>query len=77
MLEQDRITARRGIEDTDVRQTLERDEQDRNRHHGRPQNHDQAGRVVSPDEQRQAVPGHAGSAHGVNRDNEVQPRQDR
>ena len=77
MLEQDRITAGRGIKDTDVRQTLEGDEQDRNRYHGRPQNHDQAGRVVGPDEQGQTEPGHARSAHGVNRDDEVQPRQDR
>ena len=38
----------------------------------RAENHDDAGGVVGPDEQRQAAPGKAGSAHAVDGDDEVQ-----
>ena len=49
VLKQDGITADRRIEDTDVRQTLERNQQDRDRYHGRSENHDQSCRVMRPD----------------------------
>ena len=51
--------------------------QDRDRDDRRPQDHDQAGRVVRPHEQRQAEPGQAGGPHAVHGDDEVQPGQDR
>jgi hypothetical protein len=36
-----------------------------------------AGGIVRPDKQWQARPAHARGAHPVNRDHEIQPRQDR
>ncbi len=46
MLEEDRIAADRRIKDADMRQSLEGQQQNRDRNDGRAQNHDQAGRVV-------------------------------
>ena len=45
--------------------------------HRRAEHHDQAGRVVRPDEQRQAEPGHARRAHAVDGDDEVEAGEDR
>ena len=44
---------------------------------GVPEHVDQAGRVGGPQEQRHAEPGHAGRAHAVDRDDEVEPGEDR
>ena len=43
----------------------------------RAEDHNQAGRVMGPDEQRQPEPGHPRRAHRVDRDDEVQTGQDR
>ena len=75
MLEQNRIATGRRIENAYVRQALEGHQQNRDCDHRRAQNHDQAGRVMRPDKQRQAKPGHSRRAHRVNRDDEVQARE--
>ena len=45
--------------------------------HRRAQDHDEAGGVVRPDEQRQAEPGHPRRAHAVDGDDEVEAGEDR
>src|SRR5208337_652344 len=52
--------------------SLDRHQHDGDGDHRRAENHDQAGRVVRPDEQGQAVPGEAGGAHAVNGDDEIE-----
>ena len=59
VLEEDRVAAERRVEDAEVQHALGRDQQHRDRDDRRAEDHDQAGRVVRPDEERQAEPGHA------------------
>ena len=40
------------------------------------EHHEDAGRVVGPDEERQPEPGHAGAAHLVDGDDEVEAGED-
>ncbi len=60
-----------------LRHALKRQQQDGDRDHRRAEDHDQAGRVVRPEEERHAKPRHARRAHRVNRDDEIQSGQDR
>ncbi len=76
VLEQDRIAADGGIENADVEGPLQAHQRQRDRDHRRAENLDQRSGVVGPHEQRQPAPGHAGRAHFVHRDDEVQPGQD-
>ena len=59
VLEEHRIAADRRVEDADAQHALEGEQQDRDRDDRRPQDHDQAGRVVRPHEERQPEPRHA------------------
>ena len=77
VLEEHRVAADRRVEDADAQHALERQQQDRDRDDRRAEDHDQAGRVVRPDEERQPEPRHAGRAHAVDGDDEVEARQDR
>src|SRR5664279_5596500 len=77
MLEEDGISAEAGVEDTQVKEAFDGHKHDGDSNHRRAQNHDKAGRVVGPDEERQAIPSQAGSAHAVDGDDEIQPRKDR
>ena len=77
VLEENRIAAERGIEDPQVQHPLGRHQQHRDRDDRRAEDHDQAGRVVRPHEQRQAEPGQPRRAHPVDRDDEVEAGQDR
>jgi hypothetical protein len=77
VLEQQRVAAQRRVEDPDLEQALDGDQHQRHRQDRRRQHQDQRGRVVGPHEQRQAEPAHAGRAHGVHGDDEIQARQDR
>ena len=63
VLEQERVSAERGVKDAEVEEALHGAQDDGDRDHRRAQDHDEAGGVVRPDEQRQAAPGQAGSAH--------------
>ena len=77
VLEQHRIAAEFRIEDPQTEHPLERQQQNGRRQHGRPEYHDERRSVVRPHEQRQLEPGQPRSAHLVNRDQEVEPGQDR
>ena len=77
VLKQDRVAPQLGIENADLQQSLHRHQQQRDRQHGRAQHHDDARGIDRPDEQRQAEPGQPGGSHLVDRDDEVQPGEDR
>ena len=76
VLEENRIAAVRRIEKAEVEHALEAGEKQRDGDNGRAENHDQAGGVMRPDEQRQAEPGHAGSAHGMDGDKKIEAGED-
>ena len=71
VLEKNGIAAERWIEDTDPRHALKREQQNCDRNYRSGQDEDEAGGVLSPNEKRQAKPGHARRPHGMNRDNKV------
>ena len=71
MLEEDGVAAHGRIEEAEVKHALKAGEQQRDGDHGSAQNHHQAGGVVGPGKKRQTEPGHAGSAHGVDGDDEI------
>ena len=77
VLEQHRVAAKRRIEDPEVQRPFGSHHQHRDREDRRAQDHDQAGRIVRPHEQRQPEPGQPRCPHPVHRDDEVQPGQDR
>ena len=77
VLEKHRISSDSGIENSHVSQTFKRQQKNCDGNNGRSQNHDQAGRVNGPDKQWQPKPCHAGSAHCVNRDDEIEAGQNR
>ena len=77
VLEEHRVAAQRRIEDPHVQRALGRDQQHRDRDHRRAEDHDQAGRVVRPHEERQPEPGQPRRAHPVDGDDEVEAGQDR
>ena len=77
MLEEQRIAAERGVEKAEMEDALEAGEQQGNRQHRRAENEDDAGGVVGPHENGQPEPAHTRRAHGVNGDDEIQPREDR
>ncbi len=77
MLEEHRIAAEGRVEDAEVQHPLGRHQQHGDGDDRRPQDHDETRRVVRPHEQRQPEPRHSGSAHAVDRDDEVQAGQDR
>ena len=77
VLEQHRVAAERRVEDAEVQRPLRRDHEHGDRDDRRSQDHDQAGRVVRPHEQRQPEPRQPGRAHRVDRDDEVQAGEDR
>ena len=70
------IAAERGVEDPEVQAALQRHHQDRHRDHRRAQDHDDARRVVRPDEQGQPEPGQARRPHLVDGDDEVEAGED-
>ena len=74
VLEQDRISTQSRIEDPDVETPFQNQQNQRDGHNRRPQDHDEAGGVVRPDEERQTKPGQAWSTHLVDRHDEVQTR---
>ncbi len=75
VLKQKRVAAPRGIEDTEVERAFQHHQHQRHRDHRSPQQLNDAGSVVRPDEQRQTIPGHARGPHAVNRHDEIQPGQ--
>src|SRR3977135_3945458 len=77
MLEQEWVSAEQRIENAQVEQTFEHYQHKSDRHDGRTQHLNDAGGVMGPDKQRQAVPGHSGSAHAVDSHDEVQSSEDR
>ena len=77
VLKQQRIAAQRRIKDSDVEQSFERYQQNRDSNYRRSKHHDDAGRVIRPAEQRHPVPGHSRSAHPVDGDDEIQAGKDR
>ena len=52
---------------------LQPNERQSNRNDRSAQNKDNAGRVMGPNKQGKAKPGHPGSTHGVNGDDEIEP----
>ena len=77
VLEEDRVAAVLRVEDADVEEPLGADEEDRDRDDRRPEDLDDARRVVGPDEEGEPEPGEARGPHPVDRDDEVEARQDR
>src|ERR1700683_2636559 len=76
MLEEERIATKFGIEDAEMKRAFNRDQDDGDGDDRSAQNLDDAGGVVRPDEEREARPGHAGSTHAVDGDDEVQAGED-
>ena len=76
MLEQDRVATQRRVEDPDVKQPLDRHQDDGDGDHRGAENLDDGGGVVGPDEQGQSKPRHPGSPHAVDRDDEIEARHD-
>src|ERR1035437_540572 len=76
VLEQERVAAKRGIENAKMEEALDSHEYDGDGDYRRAENHDQTGSVVGPDEERQAVPGEAGGAHAVNGNDEIESGKD-
>ena len=66
-----------GLKKPEVEHALEAGEQERDRDDRRAEDEDNAGRVVRPDKERQAEPGHARRAHRVDRDDEVEAGENR
>jgi hypothetical protein len=56
VLEEDSIAADGRIEDAEVEHAIGCEQDDRDREHWHAEHHDQRGRVVRPDEQRQTEP---------------------
>src|SRR6202795_1110393 len=77
MLEEEWVSAQQRIKNAEVEQTLEHYQHEGDRHDGRTQHLNDAGGVMGPDEKRQAVPGHSGSAHAVGGYDEIQSGEDR
>src|SRR5437867_9385631 len=77
MLEQDRIASERRIEYPYVGDALGGQQQNRDCNDRRSEDHYQARRVMSPDEQREPKPRQTRRAHRVNRYDEVEPGQNR
>ena len=77
MLEQHRIAAESRVEDADLEDALDGQQHEGDRQHRRAENDDDAGGVHRPDEEGHAEPCHARSSHVVDRDHEVEGRQDR
>src|SRR5580700_2702706 len=76
VLEQYRVSAEPRVKDAEVEEPFDRYEHDRDGDHWRAQDHDDAGGIVSPDEERQPVPGETGSAHAMNGDDEIESCKD-
>ena len=76
VLKEQWVSAEFGIEDAEVQRAFDRNEHDRDGDDGSSKDLDNAGGVVRPDEERQARPGHAGSAHAMNRYDEIQSGED-
>src|SRR5215469_10027898 len=76
MLEKDGVATHGGIKKAQVEHALEAGEQQRDCDDRSAENHHQAGCVMGPDKERQAEPGHARSAHGMNGDDEVKAGED-
>src|SRR5262245_38864025 len=77
MLKQHRISSQSRIEDAQAKNPLESYQDQGNGDDRRAENKDNAGRVKRPDEERQTKPGHPGRAHLVDRDNKVEPGENR
>src|SRR5439155_17098836 len=75
VLEQDRISTESRIKNPNVEAPLQNQQHQRDGHDRRPQDHDETGGIVRPDEKRQAKPGQAWSTHRVDCHDEVQTRQ--
>src|SRR5271169_1118878 len=72
MLEEQGIAAKFGIEDSEMQRAFDGHQHDGDGDDRGSQNLDDAGGVVRPNEQGQARPGHAGSAHAVDGHHEIQ-----
>ena len=76
MLKEERIAAESGIEDPEVKETLKGDEHDGDGDDGRAENLNDAGGVVRPNEKWETIPGHAGGAHAMDGDDEIEAGKD-
>ena len=76
MLEQQRVAAQRRIEYADVKDPLERQQQQRHRKNRGRQHKEDAGGIERPQEHRHPVPGHPRRAQAMDGDNEIQPGRD-
>src|SRR6516165_11783567 len=77
MLKQHRISSQSGVENSQVKNPFECHQHQSDGDNRRAQNKNYTRGVMSPDEKRQTKPGHPGRAHFVNRDNEVEPGENR
>ena len=76
MLEEHRVAAAGGVEDAEMEHALHEEQHDGDGQHRGAEHLNQAGGVVRPDEQGHAEPGHAGGAHAVHGDDEVESGED-
>src|SRR5882672_1622160 len=72
VLEENRVAAELRIEEAEVKHALHASEQQSDGNYGCAEDENDAGGVLRPDEERQAEPGHARRAHGVDGDDEIQ-----
>src|SRR5208283_4335908 len=77
VMKQKRVSAESGVKDAKVEEALDGHKHDGDGDDRRAQDHDDASRVVRPHEQGETVPGQAGGAHTVNRDDEIQSGENR
>ena len=75
MLKQHGIAAVSGIEEAYMQAALQHEQEQGNGDDGSAQDHDRAGGVKRPDEQRQAEPRQSRSTHAVDRYDEIQARE--
>src|ERR1700722_1285074 len=72
VLEQDRVSTQARIKDTEMQGSFRNHQDHGDSDHRCTENHDDAGGIVRPDEEGQAVPGEARRAHAVNGDDEIE-----
>ena len=76
VLEEHGVAAEGRVEDAEVHEALAKHQDQGDGENGSAEDLDEAGGVVRPDEQGHAEPGHAGSAHAVDGDDEVEAGED-
>src|SRR5580658_2977297 len=76
MLEKNRVAAEGRVEKAEVKHALEAGQEERDGDDRSSEDKDDARGVMGPDKERETEPGHPGSAHGVDGNDEIQAGED-